>query len=211
MYLNCKINERMHKKLARKWMRRKWAGNLLWRAFSYPLAAAAFYLGWCIYRDFCLNPANPDVVVPMAIFAVAVTLVGLVIALAPYKLWRILAGGQLYYLKSAGVGLEDDQLRFYYHPRHDRAFPDSLAFNTIRYRDIKRVVVDRHTRLVRIEGDARFELLRKAFGVHIPVDDEKHRFDKWGMMKFFLAFEDNGEADFWKTLADKDVPVEYTD
>lgn len=205
-----KLNFGGHRYLADRWMKRKKGYNLLWKIITAFLILFAFWVGWNTYCVFCLNAINPDTVPMMTFFSVFLTLLLLPLAAFPYKLWRALLGGQLYYMRDAGVTLEDEELKFYYHPYKDRYFPTSYAVNSIPYNKIHRITVNRTTRLVTIEGTPKFELTRFSFGLSAPVPNAQEKYAKWSCMQFFLAFENNNEDRFFKILEGKKVQIEYS-
>lgn len=204
-----KLNFGGHRYLADRWMKRKKGYDTLWKIITILIILFAFWTGWNTYSTFCLNAINPDTVPMMTLFSVFLTLLFLPLAAFPYKLWRALLGGQLYYMRGAGVTLGDEELKFYYHPYKDRYFPTSYAVNSIPYNKIHRITVNRTTRLVTIEGTPEFELTRFSFGLATPVPNAQKKYAKWSCMQFFLAFEEGQEETFLKKLEEKQVKIQY--
>lgn len=197
------------KKLATKWMKRRRGLDILWKVAAILLTAFALWQGWSMFDTYCIHAINKDTVPMMAFVSVGYTTLLMLLPYAAYKLWHIFVGGQFYYMTpNSGIHLTDDEFELYYHPRKDRHFPLSVATCSIRYDQIKRVVVDRTYKLVTIEGPMRFSLTRFALGIYVPVENAEEKYGAWKLNQFFLAIEENGEMEFFKALYEHNVPVE---
>ena len=206
------LDTKKHRALAKQWMKRekKWA-DILWRTVTIIGLLCVLWHSWNIGQELLRETAQHNADLSFLYIAVAfylVLLLALVLA-TPYKLWRILAGGQLYYMSRAGLLLEDDKMHFCYHPRQDRHFPASIAYNTLPYSTIREITIDPDTQLVTIDGEAEFTLLRSVAGITTPVKNNGRQYKKWGMLQFFFALSEKDKDTFLQTMKTKNVTVRY--
>lgn len=201
-----KVDQARHRALAKQWMRHS-PGYPVWIVATVLLLLFGVYVGASSYLDFCVNAINKDTVPMMTVASVVFGLLACVPALFPYKVWRIVKGGQLYYMAEMQLYCDEQTLYFSYHPRKDRHFPQSILVNFIPFSDIRKVRVERDIRLVTVEGDSQYELYRTALGLQYQEDTSSGRFAEWKSFRFFLCLED--EADFFDVLAKHNVRIEY--
>src|SRR5699024_9651654 len=131
------------------------------------------YVGGSTYIAFCVEALNPDIVPMMTMASVMFGLLASVPALFPYKIWRIVKGGQLYYMKEMQLYCDDQTLYLSYHPRHDRHFPQSILTNFIAFGDIQKVGMERASKLVTVIGESQYVLQRVVLNQEYQEDTSR--------------------------------------
>lgn len=200
------VDQQLHHQLAKQWMKTA-PGHVAWIIVTVLLLLFGVYVGGSSYMTFCVEALNPDIVPMMTMASVMFGLLASVPALFPYKIWRIVKGGQLYYMKEMQLYCDDKTLYFAYHPRQDRHFPQSILTNFIAFSDIQKVCIERASKLVTVIGESQYVLRRTVLNQEYQQDTSRGQFDKWKSFRFFLCMKDSDI--FLDVLAKHNIRIEY--